>query len=73
MTGSGRARPGSGDRVRVGTAGWSYREWHGIVYPAPLPHRFRENAGRDARYDYLYTAEKLAPWLRGFTGRVATA
>ncbi|HEU4557652.1 MAG TPA: DUF72 domain-containing protein [Longimicrobium sp.] len=23
---------------------------------------FRENAGRDARYDYLYTADELEPW-----------
>jgi uncharacterized protein YecE (DUF72 family) len=23
---------------------------------------FRKNAGRDARYDYLYTAEQLEPW-----------
>ena len=24
---------------------------------------FRKGAGRDARYDYLYSAEELAPWL----------
>jgi uncharacterized protein YecE (DUF72 family) len=30
--------------------GRNYRDW------------FREEAGRDARYDYLYTAEELAPW-----------
>jgi uncharacterized protein YecE (DUF72 family) len=30
--------------------GRNYRDW------------FREKAGRDARYDYLYTAEELAPW-----------
>lgn len=24
---------------------------------------FRKNAGRDARYDYLYTAEELEPWV----------
>jgi uncharacterized protein YecE (DUF72 family) len=30
--------------------GRNYRDW------------FREKAGRDARYDYLYTAGELAPW-----------
>jgi hypothetical protein len=25
---------------------------------------FRENAGRDARYDYLYTAGELEPWAQ---------
>ena len=30
--------------------GRNYRDW------------FRKEAGRDARYDYLYTAEELAPW-----------
>ncbi len=32
--------------------GRNYRDW------------FREKAGRDARYDYLYTADELAPWAR---------
>jgi uncharacterized protein YecE (DUF72 family) len=30
--------------------GRNYRDW------------FRENASRDARYDYLYTADELRPW-----------
>jgi uncharacterized protein YecE (DUF72 family) len=30
--------------------GRNYRDW------------FRKDAGRDARYDYLYTADELAPW-----------
>jgi len=32
--------------------GRNYREW------------FRKNAGRDARYDYLYTDAELRPWVR---------
>ena len=32
--------------------GRNYRDW------------FRKNAGRDARYDYLYTARELEPWAR---------
>lgn len=31
--------------------GRNYRDW------------FREDAGRDARYDYLYTEEELEPWI----------
>jgi uncharacterized protein YecE (DUF72 family) len=30
--------------------GRNYRDW------------FRKGAGRDARYDYLYSADELAPW-----------
>jgi len=42
----------------VATAGVGYVRVHG------RNHRdwFREGAGRDARYDYLYTAAELAPW-----------
>lgn len=25
-------------RIRIGTSGWSYPEWRGIVYPEDLPH-----------------------------------
>jgi uncharacterized protein YecE (DUF72 family) len=39
---------GSVGYVRV--HGRNYRDW------------FREKAGRDARYDYLYSADELAPW-----------
>ena len=34
----------------VGLHGRNYKEW------------FRKNAGRDERYDYLYTADELRPW-----------
>jgi len=30
-------RSGTLARLRVGTSGWSYREWRGLVYPARLP------------------------------------
>jgi uncharacterized protein YecE (DUF72 family) len=42
--------------------GRNYREW------------FREAATRDERYDYLYTADELAPWvrrIREIAGKVA--
>jgi len=32
------------DRIRVGTAGWSYGDWKGPVYPAPRPRGFDELA-----------------------------
>jgi uncharacterized protein YecE (DUF72 family) len=28
------------DRIRVGTAGWSYPDWKGQVYPRPSPRGF---------------------------------
>ena len=28
--------------IRFGPAGWSYDDWHGIVYPAHKPHGFHE-------------------------------
>src|SRR5687767_7196674 len=33
-----RARPAT--RVHVGTAGWSYRDWEGVLYPKPHPRGF---------------------------------
>jgi uncharacterized protein YecE (DUF72 family) len=46
-------RPSALATSRVGYVrvhGRNYRDW------------FRRGAGRDARYDYLYAAEELAPW-----------
>ena len=28
--------------IRIGAAGWQYRDWQGIVYPNPKPRGFRE-------------------------------
>jgi uncharacterized protein YecE (DUF72 family) len=42
----------------IATAPVGYVRVHGRNYK----DWFRENAGRDARYDYLYTAEELRPW-----------
>ena len=42
----------------VATAPVGYVRVHGRNYK----DWFREKAGRDARYDYLYTAAELAPW-----------
>ncbi len=42
-----------------GTARVAYVRVHGRNYQ----DWFRRNAGKDARYDYLYTPEKLEPWV----------
>lgn len=42
----------------ISTAPVGYVRVHGRNYK----DWFRENAGRDARYDYLYTADELQPW-----------
>jgi len=42
----------------IATAPVGYVRVHGRNYK----DWFREQAGRDARYDYLYTAEELRPW-----------
>lgn len=41
-------------KIRVGPAGWSYRDWAGVVYPKPRPRDFHE-----ASYlaDYFDTIE----------------
>jgi uncharacterized protein YecE (DUF72 family) len=28
--------------IRIGPAGWSYKDWAGIVYPNPLPKGFSQ-------------------------------
>jgi uncharacterized protein YecE (DUF72 family) len=30
--------------IRIGPAGWKYKDWEGVVYPKPAPHRFDELA-----------------------------
>ncbi len=38
---SGRSRR-IGSVIRIGPAGWQYKDWQGIVYPKPKPRGFRE-------------------------------
>jgi uncharacterized protein YecE (DUF72 family) len=48
-------KPSAHGTARVGYVrvhGRNYHDW------------FRKDAGRDARYDYLYDAKELAPWIR---------
>lgn len=39
--------------IRVGTAGWSYEDWEGIVYPSPAPQRFDRLAYLSQYFDAL--------------------
>ena len=39
--------------VRVGPAGWSYKDWNGTVYPEPRPADFDELAFIAARFDCI--------------------
>jgi uncharacterized protein YecE (DUF72 family) len=57
--------PGGHIAGRAGTYlrlhGRNYRDW------------FRDGAGRDARYDYLYSAEELAPWVESIRRAAASS
>jgi uncharacterized protein YecE (DUF72 family) len=37
-----RSEPASQGQLRIGPAGWSYRDWDGYVYPTPHPKGFHE-------------------------------
>ena len=39
--------------IRIGTAGWSYEDWEGIVYPSPAPPRFDRLAYLSQYFDVL--------------------
>lgn len=39
--------------IRIGPAGWSYKDWAGIVYPRPLPRGFRPIAFLSQWFDTL--------------------
>jgi uncharacterized protein YecE (DUF72 family) len=56
--------------IRVGTAGWDYKDWAGIVYPAPKPKGFDP-----LRYlsEYLDTIEVNSTFYHPATARSARA
>ena len=33
--------------IRVGTAGWKYKDWDGVVYPKPKPRGFDKQTEHD--------------------------
>lgn len=62
-----------GARVRIGTAGWSYPDWHGIVYPARVQRAFQPLAWLARWFDtvevnssfyHIPHARHTAAWVR---------
>lgn len=61
--------------IRIGTAGWSYKDWDGVVYPHPKPRGFDPLAFLARKFDvveinstfYRPPAEKIS---RGWAERV---
>lgn len=47
------SQPGKTLTIRVGTAGWSYEDWEGVVYPSPAPPRFDRLAYMSQYFDVL--------------------
>ena len=48
-------------KIRVGTAGWSYKDWHGIVYPEPSEKKVKE---LDYLANYFNVAEINSAFYR---------
>ncbi|HEY1678990.1 MAG TPA: DUF72 domain-containing protein [Candidatus Sulfotelmatobacter sp.] len=61
-------------KVRIGTAGWAYKDWEGIFYPHDLPHRrihpleyfarFFDTAEITASFDGPLRPEHVKLWCR---------
>jgi uncharacterized protein YecE (DUF72 family) len=58
--------------TRIGPAGWAYKDWHGIIYPAPKPRAFHELTFLANYFDALeinvsfyrpLTAKTASNWL----------
>ena len=63
------ARTQSKSIVRVGPAGWAYKDWSGIVYPKPRPKGFREAS---FLADYFNTIELNVTFYRTISAATAT-
>ena len=70
---SGRSRPRPEAKVRFGPAGWLYKDWEGIVYPAEKPARFDQLQYIAGFFDTVEinssfygppTAKTAASWVR---------
>jgi len=64
--------------IRIGTAGYSYKDWEGIVYPAPKPKGFDPLAHlarwfgcieMNVTFYRVPTAANVAKWLRSVADR----
>ena len=59
--------------VRTGPAGWSYRDWEGIVYPRPRPPGFDPLASLAGYFDTIEEMEKVYDQYKGHNGLEVTA
>ena len=50
--------------IRIGPAGWSYKDWQGIVYPSPVPRSFH---GAEYLAQYFDTIEVNSTFYRSPT------
>ena len=67
-----RARPqprSAAGRIRIGTAGWSYSDWEGVLYPRPHPRGF-DPVAYLARY--IDVIEVNSTFYRPVEPRIAT-
>jgi hypothetical protein len=48
--------------IRIGTAGWKYKDWDGMVYPKPKPRGFDELAGSEYRIYKGFLERSLIFW-----------
>ena len=63
--------------VRVGIAGWDYRDWAGIVYPDPCPRRFDRLSFLSGLFDVIeinstFYRHPVAKAARSWTSRVSS-
>ncbi len=56
--------------LRIGPAGWNYKDWNGVVYPQPRPHGFSELAFLARYFD---TVEINTSFYRPITPKMAEA
>jgi uncharacterized protein YecE (DUF72 family) len=55
--------------IRIGPAGWAYKDWNGVVYPARRPRGFSELAFIAELFD---TVEINTSFYRPITSQMAS-
>lgn len=70
------ARTRAASVIRIGSAGWSYKDWEGIVYPANPPKGFHARhswrSSSTIEIDSSFYRPPSASSVRGWVKRVAT-
>jgi hypothetical protein len=57
--------------IRIGPAGWHYKDWQGLVYPNPEPRGFRELAYLATLFNVVGKAVVNAAVLEALLGQPA--